>query len=304
MHFFLSQKAIRPEVLRKVLDAYPEFHTNLGAYAILRDAILIAPMSVLESAQQIAKLYPILIHSAEFVTKTIKEYLAANKPNLAMHALPSEDSLSDSSSSEGDSPMASPNQQPDIRAISRDQLAAALLIAGTSSRNSLSNISQRTVPTTGALGAGGQSTPAVVPSTSASSSMAAPGQISSSLFTNALSQALLAQLAGAGAASAPTTGGGAEANAPSVAQPAQSSNENLAERYASELQTMREIGLFDEMVNIQALVVSNGDVEAAINIVLSGLAHFNWKSHQATTTNWRERLMFYCYDLSEKTNKK
>lgn len=257
-----------------MLDAYPEFHTNLGAYAILRDAILIGPMSVLESAQQIAKLYPILIHSAEFVTKTIKEYLAANKPNLAMHALPSEDSLSDSSSSEGDSPMASPNQQPDIRAISRDQLAAALLIAGTSSRNSLSNISQRTVPATGALGAGGQSTPAVVPSTSASSSTAAPGQISSSLFTNALSQALLAQLAGAGAASAPTTGG-AESNAPSVAQPAQSANENLAERYASELQTMREIGLFDEMVNIQALVVSNGDVEAAINIVLSGLAHFN-----------------------------
>lgn len=255
-----------------MLDTYPEFQTNLGAYAILRDAILIGPMAVLESAQQIAKLYPILVHSAEFVTKTIKEYLASNKPNLVTHALPGEDSLSDSSSSEGDSPMASPNQQADIRAISRDQLAAALLMAGTSSRNSLSNISQRTVPASGA-----SSVPAVIPSTSASSSSSstatsAAGQISNSLFTNALSQALLAQLAGAGAATAGSGSGGATA---SIAQPAQGTNENLAERYADELQTMREIGLFDEMVNIQALVVSNGDVEAAINLVLSGLAHFN-----------------------------
>lgn len=252
-----------------MLDAYPEFHTNLGAYAILRDAILIGPMSVLESAQQIAKLYPILIHSAEFVTKTIKEYLASNKPSLATHALPSEDSLSDSSSSEGDSPMASPNQ-PDIRAISRDQLAAALMMAGTSSRNSLSNISQRTVPAGTA--------PGVVPSTSASSSSSAgaAGQISNSLFTNALSQALLAQLAGAGAAGAATSAtGSAEGATASTAPPPQSGNENLAARYANELQTMREIGLFDEMVNIQALVVSNGDVEAAINLVLSGIAHFN-----------------------------
>lgn len=254
-------------MLRKVLDAYPEFHTNLGAYAILRDAILIAPMSALESAQQIAKLYPILIHSSEFVTKTIKE-LASNKPNLATHALPGEDSLSDSSSSEGDSPMASPNQQPDIRAISRDQLAAALLNAGTSSRNSLSNIAQRVAPIGGAT-ASGQSPRSVIPSTSASSSASSTGQISNSLFTNALSQALLAQLAGAGATNAATTGSS------TAAPPAQVSNENLAERYASELQTMREIGLFDEMVNIQALVVSNGDVEGAINLVLSGLAHFN-----------------------------
>lgn len=267
---FLFQKAIRPEVLRKVLEAYPEFQTNLGAYAILRDAILIGPMSMLESAQQIAKLYPILIYSAEFVTKTIKEYLASNKPSLATNTLPSEDSLSDSSSSEGDSPMASPNQQPgvsgllgDIRQISRHQLAAALMMAGTSSRNSLSNIAQRTVPvSSGAAAATAASS--VIPSTSASASGA--GQISSSLFSNALSQALFAQLGGTA---------NADNNAASVAQAAQSANENLAERYANELQTMREIGLFDEMANIQALVVSNGDVEAAINLVLSGLAHFN-----------------------------
>lgn len=251
-----------------MLDAYPEFHTNLGAYAILRDAILIGPMSVLESAKQIANLYPILIHSAEFVTKTIKEYLASNKPNLATRALPNEDSLSDSSSSD-DSPMASPNQQPDIRAISRDQLAAALMMAGTSSRNSLSNISQRVVPA-GAPAAGGRSAPSVIPSTSASASAA--NQISNSLFTNALSQALLAQLAGAGVANTAATD---ESTTAESAQPTQSVNENLAERYANELQTMREIGLFDEMVNIQALVVSNGDVEGAINLVLSGLAHFN-----------------------------
>lgn len=235
--------------MRKVLEAYPEFYSNLGAYAILRDAILISPMSLIESAKEIAKQYPILIHSAEFVTKTMKEY--SNKPNLSTNPLPSEDSLSDSSSSDGDSPMASPNTQMrgnrtagDIRQISRDQLAAALHMAGSSSRNSLSNIAQRN---------------AVVPSTS-SSSGGSGGIISSSLFTNALSQALRSGRSSSGASS----------QLPSSAANNSGTNDNLARRYANELQTMREMGLFEEMINIQALVVSNGDVEAAINLVLSG----------------------------------
>lgn len=94
-----------------MVEAFPEFHSNLGAYAILRDSILIQSMTILESATRIANEYPILIHSAEYVTKILREHLAANKPNRFQSVQPSEDSLSDSSSSESDSPMVSPNQR-------------------------------------------------------------------------------------------------------------------------------------------------------------------------------------------------
>lgn len=249
--------------MKLVLEAYPEFHTNLGAYGILRDSILIQSMQDYEAVQNIAKQYPILIHSAEFVAKTIRTHLASNNSNSSQTTQSTEDSMSDSSSSESDSPSVSPNQRAgDIRQISRDQLSQALLLAGTASSNSLSNIALRN-----------QAQATAPPSTSSASStsgvaQSASGLISNSMFSNALSQAL-------------SNATGTAASTQSTSNPTQNplnlsgSNENLAERYANELKTMREMGLFEELMNIQALAVSNGDVEAAINLVLSGLGNFN-----------------------------
>lgn len=261
--------------MKQVLEAYPEFHTNIGAYAILRDSILIQSMTDYETVKNIAKQYPILIHSAEFVTKTLREHMAANKQNLASNLIqniqPTEDSLSDSSSSESDSPTVSPNQRTgDIRQISREHLAQALLMAGTSSTNSLSNIAQRNQA---------QTQSSSQPSTSTASSTSGAPQssgslISNSMFSNALSQALSAAGAGTGASTQSTSAQPNQTQSASAVN-LPSANDNLAERYANELQTMREMGLFEELINIQALVVSNGDVEAAINLVLSGLGSFN-----------------------------
>lgn len=267
-----ATKTIRPEIMKQILEAYPEFHTNLGAYAILRDSILIQSMTDYETAKTIAKQYPILVHSAEFVAKLLRENLASNTPNLIQSVQPAEDSMSDSSSSsESDSPMVASNQRSgDIRQISRDQLTQALLLAGSASTNSLSNIAQRNQSQT--------STSSLQSTSSAPSVAAAPSSaslISSSMFTNALSQAL----SQAGTGATPSTQSTSAQPNPTPSAPNQpnvpGSNENLAERYATELQTMREMGLFEEMVNIQALAISNGDVEAAINLVLSGLGSFN-----------------------------
>lgn len=261
--------------MKQVLEAYPEFHTNMGAYAILRDSILIQSMTDYETVKNIAKQYPILIHSADFVTKSLRDHLAANKPNLIQNVQPTEDSLSDSSSSESDSPTVSSNQRTgDIRQISREHLIQALAMAGTSSTNSLSNIAQRNQTQTQS-----SSQPSTSSASSTSNTVAPPSSgslISNSMFSNALSQALSA--AGAGAATgASTQSTSAQLNPTQSVGAANLSgaNENLAERYANELQTMREMGLYEELMNIQALVVSNGDVEAAINLVLSGLSGFN-----------------------------
>lgn len=257
--------------MKQVLEVYPEFHTNLAAYAILRDSILIQSMTDFETVKNFAKQYPILVHSAEFVTKTIREHLTANKPNLVQNVQPAEDSLSDSSSSESDSPAAGVSNQRtgDIRQISRDQLSQALFLAGNASSNSLSNIAQRNQTQSTGSGPSTSSAPSTVPSAAQSSS---GNLISNSMFSNALSQALNATSSSASPQSTSTQ----PSPAPSAGgQNSSSSNDNLAERYATELQTMREMGLFEELINIQALVVSNGDVEAAINLVLSGLGSFN-----------------------------
>lgn len=266
------QKTIRPELMKQILEAYPEFHTNLGAYAILRDSILIQSMAEYDTAKTIAKQYPILIHSAQFVTKLLRENLTSNTPNLVQNVQPIEDS--DSSSSESDSPTVSPNRSGDIRQISRDQLTQALLLAGSASTNSLSNIAQRNQSQTSTSSQQSTSSAsAIAPATATAPSSAS--LISTSMFTNALSQALNA--AGNTGPSPQSTAAqpnpAASANPNPLNLPA--SNENHAERYATELQTMREMGLFEELINIQALVVSNGDVEAAINLVLSGLGSFN-----------------------------
>lgn len=56
----------------------------------MKDAILIGRMSSNETVKEIAKHYPILIRSAEFVTKTMKEYLTSNKQdNNLSNAMPS-----------------------------------------------------------------------------------------------------------------------------------------------------------------------------------------------------------------------
>lgn len=154
------------------------------------------------------------------------------------------------------------SQANDIRQISRDQLARALALAGTASANSLSNIAQRDP----------QQPSGLIPSTSRDSASApalasASGTtdvqlpvISNSLFSNALSQALASS-----SSVTPTSEG----------DQALGSNENLHERYAAKLQTMREMGLFDDIINLQALAITNGDVEAAVNLVLSGTDNFN-----------------------------
>lgn len=175
--------------------------------------------------------------------------MAASQPH-------GEESLSDeSSTSEGDSPTASPNHA-DIRRISRGQLFTALLLAGTTSSNSLANI---------ANDAGGSSVATDTPTTpsTSSASTAPPARISNSLFSTALSQAFMDTSA---------------ANVTPMDSSSATDSVNNAQReqqYASEMSTMYEMGLTDAATNLQALIIFNGNVQEAVNLVLSGMSGFS-----------------------------
>lgn len=64
-----------------MLEKYPEFYNDLGALAILRDAVLLEKMVRSNQAKIMGDQYPILVNSAKFVADTIINNLKANPTN-------------------------------------------------------------------------------------------------------------------------------------------------------------------------------------------------------------------------------
>lgn len=139
-----------------------------------------------------------------------------------------------------------------MRRITNNQLAHALGQAlASSSTNSLANISQRNLTTQ-------SSTEAAPPSTAAAANTQ---RITSSMFMNALSEVLRSTRSNNEVRGRTEETPPAEPSQPAATAPP---------AYLTELQQMREMGLVDTEANLQALIVTNGDLEAAINIILSG----------------------------------
>lgn len=199
-----------------------------------------------------------------------------------------EELFSSSSSEEENSSNPNQSEQARIRRISRDQLAAALMLAGSSSLNSLSNIAQRNANLTeqqqqerqqrSILDAASTSS-----NNSPSPSPATPGRITSSLFNSALTQALMNTTAQSSSSSSssqlnPNDNSDQQQQLQQLhgmlmdtsSLPLNQSNEQR-QRYANQLEIMTEMGLLNESLNLQALILTEGDVEAAINLVLAGI---------------------------------
>ncbi|XP_026461799.1 ubiquitin-like protein 7 [Ctenocephalides felis] len=148
------------------------------------------------------------------------------------------ESDSDSSGSENFSvgfPAHRTNSESNSR-ITSNQLSAALAFA---SNTSNSNTPTNSVPTT---------------SSSSSSLIRSPSSIiTSSMFSNALRNAMRQVR-----------------DTNRVTPSSQTENRNENSNLAIQLNRMRELGLTDDAINLQALVICNNDVQAAINLVLSG----------------------------------
>ncbi|KAL9698426.1 hypothetical protein quinque_001867 [Culex quinquefasciatus] len=186
-----------------------------------------------------------------------------------------EDALSDSSSSEDNTSPTTSTGVRSARRITADQLASALAFAG-SSYNSLNSISQRDADNR-------QTTdPTSQPSTSGSAP--ASNRITSSMFMNALSEVIQSQRQREPNSNEPEPMDTSPATAATVQPPAaapgdmgaqtlsqHSTLEASLSQYRAELEQMREMGLTDTETNLQALIVCNGNVETAVNLVFSGM---------------------------------
>lgn len=60
---------ILPESLKSILEKYPEFHSELGALAILKTPMLLMKLRELEFTHKIAATYPIFIKAAKHIVE-------------------------------------------------------------------------------------------------------------------------------------------------------------------------------------------------------------------------------------------
>ena len=233
------QELSHPVVLKKVMTLFPAIRDDLGALAFMRDAILLSSMKSPENFQEIAKQYPIFLQAAPVFIEILNRL---DRTKVArVPAFDDSDSSSSSSSSE------------DLTANNPNAL----------NNNNNDNNLNNNVPSAG--GSGGQITQRQLADALAfvvAASRSAQG--TSSTATNRDSMEMITEQNDpdlAAAVPGPSQGESATSAAPSQAE--------LRERFSQELVQMYEMGLLDEHDNLQALLICNGDLEAAINLVFS-----------------------------------
>lgn len=250
-------KASRPEFLKHVLKQYPNLRNNLTAISILKDPVLLATMGNPETVRRMAEENRELINASKFIVESL------NSKSLSFTNVGGEIAEDmDSSSSSDDQNMVSTSRDAHRR-ITSTQLAQALgqVFAAGNSSNSLANISQRN------LNEAAEQNPE---GASSSSNNSTPNRITSSMFLNALSEVLRSTRSNNEVRSL-SNASETETLENVESRPSETpSNDTQPPMYLAELQQMREMGLTDTELCLQALIVCNGDLENAVNLVLSG----------------------------------
>lgn len=263
-----------------IFDEHPEIKKDVVAMSVLKDPILLSNLQNPDTVRKLAQHHRVLIEASETIVKSLKsaKNLVEPSPPPAQAIL---DDLSDSSSSSSGSETNSPQASNSNinRRITQEYLRQSLATAH--GRNSLASISQRN------LSQGGSESNPISPSTSSGSVPTGHRFISPSMFMNAMNEVLSANRR----ASAATTGTAETAQEESTPAPAAepepeptpAEEEPMEEdrsaqdardvemimSFAPQLLEMEEMGLRNKAQNIQALMICNGNLEAAVNFVFA-----------------------------------
>lgn len=269
-------KITQKDIFKRILDSCPEIRSDLVGVASLRDPIILATLSNPDVVRKFAVNHRAVIEASETIIKILKTHGGSVKrENVSPIESAGDDQLSDSSSSSGseNSPSTSRGSRGrgapyGLRRITFDQLAAAL--GQFSNANSLANLSQRDLPNP--------------PDSAQSPASGSRSQITPSMVMNALSGVLRSNLDNrVPPTQNPTSEVSADAAVPepeSISDPTpinediDMENDEDAQMIAGfqpKLRQMEDLGLFNKSQNIQALMICNGDLEAAVNLVLSGM---------------------------------
>lgn len=265
-----------------IFDVHPELKKEVVALSILKDPILLSNLQNPDTVRKMAQHHRVLIEASETIVKALKSAKNLTEPSpvpVQQNIDDFSDSSSSSSGSENNSPQASNSNM--VRRITQEYLRQSLAAAA-QGRNSLANISQRNLSQAGA-----GSNP-ISPSTSSGSVPTGHRFISSSMFMNAMNEVLMANRRTTAPSGAADTTEEEATPAPAQAEPEPAPVEEAEEEsmeedrsaqdardvamitgFQEQLRQMEDMGLRNKAQNIQALMICQGNLEAAVNLVLA-----------------------------------
>lgn len=244
----LHRLSKRPEVIDNIISSSPGLHEDFVSIAMLQDPELMVHFTDMDTIKRIAESRPVLFEAAQNLVAAVHEEAqnnattGSNSSNLntqptgysySLHNLSDDEEMAGDSSQSSDSTQPSNLSANPTNAITSARLAAALSRAGT-----------RTFPLSNSPS-----------STSASSTNS--GVITTEMFTQAMQQAFATT-------PAPT----APATLPPMLHPTLPESTD----WQRQLAQMHEMGLQDDDTNVQALILTNGNVQAAIELVFNSFS--------------------------------
>lgn len=218
------------KILDNIVAATPTLASNPIAMGIIYDSVLVEMFAEPENFRKIVDVYPELAMAASAITSVVQELMNKIRPAGETSLAPASYSLDRMSDDEDDGGLAQDGQAAvHLSQITTSQLASALAA-----------VSGSTIPQAG------QSTGSDV---EANDNQNAPN-ISAAAFEMAMQQAL--------ASAAPL----ADASAGFM-----NSSSQPQEERQNQLQLLREMGITDDAMSLRALEVTNGDVQAALELL-------------------------------------
>lgn len=248
-------------VMNEILDVAPSLGEDCVALSILHEVELLAALGAnIQTMRRGAEAHPELPAALMHLMRLERARANSATPNDNGPAISgfaySLEALSEEEDAEEEEA-----EETERNPITQEQLAAALQAAteAVSSSSSRGGSRQSFLQLLrGAAGETGRGATAAPPAASGSGER---GMITPEMFSEAISEAITR------AGAAPPTPMEHTTEASSSQSPARSARD---EDFTTQLHHMHEMGLLDDAVNVRALLICAGDVNAAINLVFSG----------------------------------
>lgn len=223
------KKLKKPENMKKILSACPSLKNDPVALAIIKDPELLLQINNVETITKIATNHPSLARCVSDLVDILFEeiYNSLTPPSGASNQ-------STGASANISSPYLSGEEDMDLSPPVSDAAptGASVITAAQVAAALQSTAGSGSVP----------QSPAITPE-----------------YVNSTMMQIMSNLSTPGTASSSSA-------STSVTSPA-ANPVNPIEQYASQIQQMRELGVTDEVAMIEALQLTNGDVQAALNLV-------------------------------------
>ncbi|XP_011696390.1 PREDICTED: ubiquitin-like protein 7 [Wasmannia auropunctata] len=255
----LHRLSKRPEVIDNIISSSPGLHEDAVAIAMLQDPDLMAHFIDVDTVRRIAELHPVLIEAAQNIAAAVHEE--------AHNAVSSGSSSSSMASSQ---PTTARSYSVDSMSLEEEMARDIAHFFATQPVNDSNLRFPNATPAANSQAASQRPDHNPPSSTSdvhhganqpATDSQPSTGVITSQMFMEAMRQAALATN------SNPQQPAASPATSLSPVLPLFSPPINDLQR---QLAQMHEMGLQDDTINVQALQFTNGDVQAAIELVFSG----------------------------------